>query len=129
MNFTFYSPNFKIKYCDNLKHLLKSINEDNVCISTFANKTEAQAYINAYCDKLISIIHKAVYMSKGTFNGNSCNKRRNYWWNSDCTLSRNRLKFWFTLWKSCDRPRQGVVFDCFKNAKYNFMKTLSHCCK
>ena len=45
MNFTFYSPNIKITYRDNLKHLLKSINEDNECISTFANKTEAQAYI------------------------------------------------------------------------------------
>ena len=73
------SPNFKIKYSDNLKHLLKFINEDSECISTFANKTEAQAYINAYCDKLISIIQKAVYMSKETFNGKLCNKRRNYW--------------------------------------------------
>ena len=49
-------------------------------------------------------------------------KRKQFWWNNDCTLSRNRLKFWFSLWKSCSRPRQGPVYDSYKMAKQCFRK-------
>ena len=47
-------------------------------------------------------------------------RKKKHWWNYDCTVSRNRLKFWFHIWKSCSRPRSGAVFDCYKGAKRNF---------
>ena len=49
-------------------------------------------------------------------------RKRNHWWSHSCTLTTNRLKFWFSLWKTCDRPRAGVVYDSYKNAKNKYRR-------
>ena len=53
---------------------------------------------------------------------NTVRRRKGHWWNRECTVSRDKLKFWFYIWRSSDRPRSGVLYDCYKYTKQNFRK-------
>ena len=109
--------NFKKAYSNHVKTLL-----DQMYISTdeITCKHDAENYVNEYCNNLRDALHDAVAKSN---NDSTCNKKRKqHWWNQSCKVARNRLHFWFSLWKSCGRPRHGAVFDSYKNAKYLFRR-------
>lgn len=36
-----------------------------------------------------------------------------------------RAKFWLRLWRDCERPRSGVVFEQFRNTKKTYNKSVS----
>ncbi len=44
-----------------------------------------------------------------------------HYWNNNCRTSRDRQRFWYKIWVSCGRPKQGV-HDCYKAAKKQFRK-------
>ena len=101
-----------------MKYLLSDVRYDS--LSQIKCKLDAQNFVNIYCNRITETIHDAVSMSSNSLPYSK--KRKQFWWNNDCTLSRNRLKFWFSLWKSCSRPRQGPVYDSYKMAKQCFRK-------
>ena len=68
--------------------------------------------IHEECHK-ISSINKSKY--KGKF-------KQNNWWNADCLTTRDRQRFWHNIWKSCERPRSGTVYECYKTAKKAYRK-------
>ena len=43
----------------------------------------------------------------------------------DCTLTRDRQRFWFQIWKDCGRPRNGHVYTSYKLVK----KTYRNACR
>ena len=45
------------------------------------------------------------------------------WWNNDCLTAQNRNRFWFSIWSSCGRPRDGAVYESNMHAKHMFRKT------
>ena len=47
------------------------------------------------------------------------------YWCPELSLLRDRKRFWWTIWISCDRPRSGIVFIILKDHKRQFRK-LSH---
>ena len=59
------------------------------------------------CNKVI-IKKQSVY--KGRFKPNN-------WWNNDCLVTRDRQRFWYGIWRSCGRPREGHVYLCYIAAK------------
>ena len=109
---------FRQNYVDNMKYLLSDVRYDS--LSQIKCKLDAQNFVNIYCNRITETIHDAVSMSNNSLPYSK--KRKQFWWNNDCTLSRNRLKFWFSLWKSCSCPRKGPVYDSYKMAKQCFRK-------
>ena len=77
-----------------------------------------QNLIDSMCDKMCDIVHdscsKPVSDAPNIYQGRYSSKS---WWNQDCTITRDRQRFWFRIWKSCDRPRTGQVYLCYKSAK------------
>ena len=44
------------------------------------------------------------------------------WWNQHCLIARDRHRFWFNIWKTCNRPREGhiYVYECHNLAKKTY---------
>ena len=73
----------------------------------------------------VEITHNAVLNSKTK---TSNKRRRKHWWDTSCTIARDKLKFWFFIWKSCGQPRQGHIYECYKSVKYKFRNTCRKFC-
>lgn len=82
----------------------------------------AQSKVNYICDSLVDSLHKscahADSLTRHPKSGSKCKS----WWNWDCNILRDKQRFWFHLWKSCGRPREGQVYLCYKHAKKMFRK-------
>jgi hypothetical protein len=88
-----------------------------------AEDSDTQQYVDEYYNGIVSVFHEAAQSAMKDVNKQKkCDKRRHYWWNFSCTEAKNRNKFWFRLWCSLDRPRDGVVYRCYKHSKYQFRK-------
>ena len=37
-----------------------------------------------------------------------------------CLITRDRHRFWFNIWKTCNRPREGHIYECHKLAKKTY---------
>ena len=42
------------------------------------------------------------------------------WWTTSTKLAKNRKSLWYSIWKSCDKPRAGYVYICYKLAKTKY---------
>ena len=62
--------------------------------------------------------------------GSRCKpKYKSRHWNSECTTARDRGRFWFRIWCSMGRPKQGVeVHDAYRSAKGTFRKVCLQAC-
>ena len=84
-------------------------------ISLTSTREEATFLANKMCDDLEGVIHDA------SANVASLHKdgpgQSKHWWNHNCTWTRDRQRFWFHIWKSCDRPRTGHIYTSYKMAK------------
>ena len=98
------------------------------CVSDFGdkfnviNKESVSDYVNIYCDKIVCAIHEAVQLSGDQCRQSFKGRKRQHWWNIDYKLAKDRQIFWYKIWKSCGKPRDGAVFESYKYAKYNFRK-------
>ena len=43
-------------------------------------------------------------------------------WNQNCSIAKNRVRFWHNIWNSCNRPREGYVYSSYKLAKKTYRK-------
>jgi exonuclease III len=85
--------------------------------------TDAQLYVDTYCSEIVNMLHESAESAMVCDNvKNNPSKKRHFWWNSSCTEARNRNRFWFKLWCSLGRPRNGVVHETYKYSKYTFRK-------
>ena len=76
--------------------------------------------VHSHIQQLNSAMHDAAASAVG---GAS---RRVYrpkaFWCPELTVLRDRKRFWWHLWVDNGRPRQGVIFDCYKGVKKLFRK-------
>ena len=85
--------------------------------SSVTTVDQARNAMNAMNKQLNTLFHDTVQTIcddnlpkyKGTY-------KRNTWWTKDCYIARDRHRFRYRIWKSCDRPRQGRIYDCYKLA-------------
>ncbi len=79
---------------------------------------DAQGYVDKQCDTLIQIMldssEKSMPQRESNYQGVH---KKVPWWNYDCTVARDRMRFWRNLWWMCDKVRHGVVYNCYKNTK------------
>jgi hypothetical protein len=92
-------------------------------VHNISTTTQMQNFVDEYCETICGVMHKAadsLVNSVGEIQHK--NKRGKHWWNSDCTVARDRNRFWYSLWRSCDRPRHGAVYDSYKYSKHVYRK-------
>ena len=44
------------------------------------------------------------------------------YWCPELSFLRDRKRFWWSIWISCDRPRSGIIFNILKDLKRKFRK-------
>ena len=111
------------KYANNVRNLLYEMDakiDEDICNNMC--KKDKQVVVDQYCERLTSLLHEAVSLSTCNRDKPHGKRRKRHWWNMDCTIARDKLKLWFFIWNSCKRPREGVVHECYKSAKYLFRK-------
>ena len=42
------------------------------------------------------------------------------WWTNSTQIAKNRKSLWYCIWSSCDKPRDGYVYVCYKLAKTRY---------
>ena len=90
-------------------------------INTIYTTEQSQIFVNSYCDLVCDLLHKASDLAvNSVVRPQQRKKHAKHWWNNDCRISKDR--FWYHLWHSCDRPKQGAVYNCYKYSKQVFRK-------
>ena len=89
-----------------------------VDIADVASTGDVQMYINEYCNNIVDVMHRAAKNASENFKVKKSKQKAKHWWNADCTNARDRHRFWFGIWKSCGRPREGAVFNSYKHSKH-----------
>ena len=93
-----------------------------VDIADVASTGDIQMYINEYCNNIVDVMHRAAKNASENFKVKQSKQKAKHWWNADCTNARDRHRFWFGIWKSCGRPREGAVFNSYKHSKHCYRK-------
>ena len=92
---------------------LSNVNYDNV-----KSLDEASIVVDSMCNAMVTVMHesstKAISGKMSSYQGRF---KANSWWTNDCLITRDKQRFWFGIWRSCGRPRQGQVYLCYKSAK------------
>ena len=108
--------NLRNKYTCSLKHfenMLRVLPIDEIDSHATASK-----YVDDMCDSLKTVLHKTVEtVNKAKASSYKGKYIRRHWWNENCLIARDRQRFWHSLWDSCDRPKEGHVYDSYKLAK------------
>ena len=83
----------------------------------------AKEMVDRYSEKLTSIIHEVCEkISKAQKPGG----RKLPWWNAQCTIARDRMRFWRNIWKQSDMCRTSHAFSCYKHAKKIYRQIRRH---
>ena len=110
-------------YQESLKDILVEYMRTETAINRVLNEDDAQEYVDSLCDKLAHCVHNA---SEKAFKLKLKDRRRKrHWWGFDCKMARNRNRLWYKIWNDCGGPKQGLVSDCYKNAKKTFRRVCS----
>ena len=115
----------KIKNCKEYKKCLKQLENEliSIPVELIEDHDAALKHANNIYDNINAILHKAVEKANNATASNyKGNFKKKHWWNDDCLVSRDRQRFWFKIWVSCDRPREGHIYDCYKLAKKTYRK-------
>ena len=67
-------------------------------------------------------MHNAAKNSCDVVKQKSKSQNKNKWWTSDCSAARKRSRLFFHNWKSAGHPSQGIVFQCYKEARKSYRK-------
>ena len=83
---------FVLNYRNNISSSLSNLKHID---HGYLNRQGAQNLVNKNSEDLIKIIHNAVLKSKTKSFSNK--RRRKHWWDTSCTIARDKLKFWFSI--------------------------------
>ena len=81
-------------------------------------------HVNELNSGIITTIHKACADTTGQCNTQSqiqtSKSRSTPWWTNSTQIAKNRKSLWYGIWSSCDKPRDGYVYVCYKLAKTKY---------
>ena len=86
---------------------------------------DVQSYVYDYVSTIVNLMHTAGERATVNMCSSSSKRKRKrckHWWNVECTTARNKNRFWFSLWRSLGRPRDGAVSNACKYSIYIFRK-------
>ena len=109
-------PDSSVKYKQFVADGLQAVHK--IDVDDIVNVSDAQRILDDKCDEITRVIHAA---SEKTVNGKTSNYKGKYsktpWWSYDCQVTRDRARFWRSLWAQCGKPRTGAVYNCYKSVK------------
>ena len=76
--------------------------------------------VNRMNDQIVSSIHDASICVAGLSTDKPKQLKQRPWWTASTKLAKNRKSLWYSIWKSCDKPRAGYVYICYKLAKTKY---------
>ena len=115
-------PDVKYAYHNALMTTLQSIplTDPNTISSVTAEET-----VNSLSESLVSAIHQAAQTVNNNIQAAArSGPRRRHWWDENCTLARDRMRLFYHMWKSCGRPGEGAVYECYKDSRRAYRRTL-----
>lgn len=112
-----WDSDVKSRYNVLLKEKLLHIEPLNVCDSD--SLEEAQVKVDNHVLSVCNAISAASKAAKG--NTSRQFKPKRYWCPALSEL-RNRKRFWWKVWHDCGRPRQGSVYNVYKDVKRRFRR-------
>ena len=123
-------PHIDWSKCNHRELYLKNVKKE---ISTYqytdtqsiCNVNDATEYVNKSFESITGILHKCTAVSCHQKNSSSTydgNRPKKHWWDKNCSVTKSRVKFWYSIWSSCNRPREGHVFLSYKLAKKSYRK-------
>ena len=71
-------------------------------------------FVSSSLPRCMMSVVKSIYQDKGRLQTNS-------WWNVDFLVTRDRQRFSYRLWRSCDQPHAGHVYECYEAAKKEYI--------
>ena len=77
----------------------------------------AQLLVNELNRNVIECISKACSETVAPIKQDIGRAKRRPWWSASTKLSKNRKSLWYGIWVSCNKPREGYVYMCYKLAK------------
>ena len=120
VNFPWKTKDFTVKY---QKCVIQTVSEVKFpTSSTIKCKSDAQKVVDKYSKDITSALHTAATRALDLIPMRRKPLSGKQWWNQDCQSAKRRHKFWFSIWHSCGRPREGVMYDTYKHAKYVYRK-------
>ena len=103
------------------RHYATSLTEALKCIPlpspSNATVVTADAEVNSLNSALTAAMHKAAGSAQIAASITTSSRKRRHWWTADCSAARDRMRLFFHVWKSCHRPSEGVVYDCYREAR------------
>ena len=119
---TWRDKKFVASYTRNIDFCISECTKDIDKWSPIDNNDELtqQMYVDNYFTCLTNALHNSVRIAKDECNASFKGPKRHHWWNTDCQTAKHRQTFWFQIWKSSGRPRDGAVYESYKYAKYVF---------
>ena len=110
------------QYLENIKRYTVDMNISNV--GNITDSKSAQQCVNELNSGIITTIHKACADTTGQCNTQSqiqtSKSRSTPWWTNSTQIAKNRKSLWYGIWSSCDKPRDGYVYVCYKLAKTKY---------
>ena len=111
-----WSNEFKARYHNVLQQKLLCL--EPMQIGYWGNREQAQAGIDSFMSRLCQMISESAVESSGR-QGRKQFQPKPYWCPRLSEL-RERKRFWWHIWRDCDRPREGVVYESYKSSKKQF---------
>jgi hypothetical protein len=84
---------------------------------SLAGMSSADAEANSLNTALSNAMHNAAGSAQIASSAPTSSRKRRHWWTADCTAARDRMRLFFHIWKSCQRPSEGVVYECYREAR------------
>lgn len=95
-----------------------------LAVSSELDRCKAQLAVDDYLSKLTSTFHEAAHEAK-------CSSTRSFkpkaYWCPELSRLRDKKKFWWRLWIENDRPKVGVISDCYRGIKRLYRKISRRC--
>ena len=113
-----FQEKYKVKVCS-------AINSVPLTDIDSISSDQALDYVNDLYNTLCDKMHTSVKQCIDIKHGKRPIRKRNSWWNQECTVTRNSNRLFHYIWKSCGRPSSGTVYDTYKSAR----KAYRQCCR
>ena len=79
---------------------------------------DAQKFVDDQCEHLVQTMHNACDVIQTSNNDKKRSKPRKVpWWSNNCTIARDRTRFWRHLWLKSDKNRNCHVYNVYKHTK------------
>ena len=89
------------------------------------SQENCQDYVDELYDTLQKSIHRSVNLSLQYLRKTHQRHKPKSWWDKNCQRARDRNRLFHRIWKSCGRPSDGQVYDCYRVSR----KTYRKCCR